>query len=880
MARRHRRRRGRSTGVGDASPAPARTRFRPPPSTPPATATERTRHGQDRQHRSGRHHVPPLGWQHDAVDVDVHGTDAALRRRPRRVAARRRRRHRPRAARRPRSARRACTRSRPRVVDIAGNASAWVTHDRLGRHRRARPDTTVVPADWVTTTADGHVNVTGRRPTARRHHAHRVATSTTHDHRRRRRRRPGPGHGQRRRRPHSSRSAHHRPLGRILELEDPRASRSTPSPRPTRRRRRRLAAATPRSTSTSAAPTRTPASSTSSGSSTAATSAPPSAPRTSSPSPATASTRSRRASSTTPASPAPGPPHTIQLDATAPEQPHAGSPRPAGATPPTPSCSTAPTRCSGVASVELEAQSTAAPSTEHSARAASRRPRSPATARTRSRPASTTSRATSPAGAPSTIKIDNVTPTDDDGLSVRAGRQRPPDHAHRRPTPRSGVAGVEWKLDGGAVKTATTATILGAGPHTLKTRVQDNAGNWSDWRQPHGHRRPSAARDTDRADRHHRRPDHLADRAPYTVDRDRRRRHRRHGRRLRRVARRRRRDRAAAVRAPPFTVTTDGVHDDRDARHRQRRQRRPPGARRRSRSTRRAGRHDRDPGGLDEHARTVTLSATDATSGVDHDRVQARQRRPRRPRRAAARVVTLPGRRRRITISHRASRRRRPAPRLERPTPTRSTPWCRPTRAPRRRPAWQTSALSLPLTGTDAALRRRPRRVARRRRRRSSPARPRVVATEGTQTLETRVVDKAGNVSAWRPETIKIDRTKPVNTTPRPRLAPGARRTTRRPSPAPTRRPGVGMRGSSTSSTAGAVVDHARRLDHHRGRAHAPDARGRPRGQRLRLAHRHDRHRQDRADARRRLRRRRPGATPPADLHGHRRGRRSPACRR
>ena len=32
------------------------------------------------------------------------------------------------------------------------------------------------------------------------------------------------------------------------------------------------------------------------------------------------------------------------------------------------------------------------------------------------------------------------------------------------------------------VKTSSQATINGAGPHVLKTRVQDNAGNWSDWK--------------------------------------------------------------------------------------------------------------------------------------------------------------------------------------------------------------------------------------------------------------------------------------------------------------------------------------------------------------------------------------------------------------
>jgi hypothetical protein len=42
------------------------------------------------------------------------------------------------------------------------------------------------------------------------------------------------------------------------------------------------------------------------------------------------------------------------------------------------------------------------------------------------------------------------------------------------------------------------------------------------------------------------------------------------------------------------------------------------------------------------------------------------------------------------------------------------------------------------------------------------------VTLEGTHTLETRAVDKAGNTSAWStpPQTVKIDHTKPLNTTP------------------------------------------------------------------------------------------------------------------
>jgi hypothetical protein len=46
----------------------------------------------------------------------------------------------------------------------------------------------------------------------------------------------------------------------------------------------------------------------------------------------------------------------------------------------------------------------------------------------------------------------------------------------------SGVAGVEWKVDTGGASTTTNASISATGAHTLWTRIQDVAGNWSTWR--------------------------------------------------------------------------------------------------------------------------------------------------------------------------------------------------------------------------------------------------------------------------------------------------------------------------------------------------------------------------------------------------------------
>ncbi len=79
--------------------------------------------------------------------------------------------------------------------------------------------------------------------------------------------------------------------------------------------------------------------------------------------------------------------------------------------------------------------------------------------------------------------------------------------------------------------------------------------------------------------------------------------------------------------------------------------------------------------------------------------------------------------------------------------------------------AWQKTALSLDLTGTDvgSGVDHYEYRVGTGEIKSGTPA---VVSTDGTQTLQTRVVDKAGNESAWRNETVKVDLTKPVNTTP------------------------------------------------------------------------------------------------------------------
>ena len=121
------------------------------------------------------------------------------------------------------------------------------------------------------------------------------------------------------------------------------------------------------------------------------------------------------------------------------------------------------------------------------------------------------------------------------------------------------------------------------------------------------------------------------------------------------------------------------------------------------------------------------------------------------------------------------------------------------------------------------------------------------VATEGIQTLETRIVDRAGNASAWRSESVRIDRTKPVNTTPRrdravaqdelhddghrhrrePRLGRGPRSSTSSTTARSSRRPAVSITTAGPHTLETRVVDIAGNVSDWR------DG--------------HDRHRQDRS---------------------------------
>ena len=164
--------------------------------------------------------------------------------------------------------------------------------------------------------------------------------------------------------------------------------------------------------------------------------------------------------------------------------------------------------------------------------------------------------------------------------------------------------------------------------------------------------------------------------------------------------------------------------------------------------------------------------------------------------------------------------------------------------------AWQTTALSLALTGTErgSGVDHDEWRVDGGATR---PARPR-----GRPPRARRLLRDAGRRQGG--QRVRVAHRRPSrSTTPSRRTRPrcpaprGCTPTSRRPSPA----------RDATPACAGRVLARRRRDsdvrerdDHRRGHAQADDSRRRRRRQRLGLAHGHGRHRQDRADAGRRLR--------------------------
>jgi hypothetical protein len=331
---------------------------------------------------------------------------------------------------------------------------------------------------------------------------------------------------------------------------------------------------------------------------------------------------------------------------------------------------------------------------------------------------------------------------------------------------RSGVATVEWKLDSAPTRTNPSVTVTGAGDHTLDVRVKDNAGNWSPWV---GHT-ITVVLPTDTTVPTDNTTIPVQWRTgPYTVT----------------VAAADDIDGVGVdyvewllddqeIQNGPagstFSVTEDGVHTiltrvwDHAGNH----------TNWKTQSLRIDKTRPVDASAVASgwvNTRTLNLSATDATSGID--RITYDVSGPSAATgvfNAATGTITLAsdgvytisysiydvaGQRTNKSVTYKA----------DTVVPA-NTSAAAPT-------AWQSPALSLPLTGTDAAsgVDHGEWRVNGGATQSGANA---VVSSEGTQTLETRIVDKAGNVSPWRPEIIKVDHTKPTNTTPLP-AAPWSR---------------------------------------------------------------------------------------------------------
>ena len=707
---RHRHRRGlaRRTPSGASTAAPGHlgaTRHRHRHRHAHARHRGRRRRRQPQRghrHRQGRQHAP---GRHD-------------RHRPGRLAAQARRphgrRHRRRLRRRPRRVadRRAAARARgpdgtivqhrhagqhvfsTRVVDDVGNDSGWRSQDVLV-DILGPIDTTVVPTSWYTTPTV-HVNITGTDNLNRG--ITRIQWQLDGQPGRRRLQPghgPGPGHRHRRRRP-PARGPHHRRRRPTSATGTRTWSRSTPSPRSTTTTIvLRLAAARPRCNvtvhGTDAALRR---SSASSGGSTAATSArrPATAHDVTRPGHGEHTLETRVDRQRRPRERL-GPAHD-PLDATAPTNLTPDRLRPAGATRPTRSCSTAPTRSpASPASTGSPARGPGRERRAHRAPPAiETRDGQPATARTRC-----STRVRDVAGNYSgwraeTIQIDRVLPTDNTTYPSRRSATATSSPSTGRTTAPASPAS-SGSSTARAVKTTARRRSPAQGDHTLEVRVQDNAGNWSAWVDSHDHA-SSSRTDTDRADRHHHDPDAAGAPPPtrstvaaaddidgigvdYVEWRCRRTARSRTAARRQHVHRhrgRRARDRDARLGQgrQPHRLAHADAEDRQDPARRTRHDRRPAGPTRRTITLQRDRRHvGRGP------ASSTTIDSGPSTGTIN----------------GATGGITLAGDGA-YTISYTRLRRRRPAHRLEGRTTTRSTRSTRSTRAPRRRPPGRRRALA------------------------------------------------------------------------------------------------------------------------------------------------------------------------------------------
>ncbi|HEX5094946.1 MAG TPA: Ig-like domain repeat protein, partial [Acidimicrobiia bacterium] len=355
------------------------------------------------------------------------------------------------------------------------------------------------------------------------------------------------------------------------------------------------------------------------------------------------------------------------------------------------------------------------------------------------------------------VRIDSVKPTNTTiipGAPVGNGHKIDVDGTDAL----SGIGGQAWQLDAGAVMTSHQATITGAGPHTLKTRVQDNAGNWSDWRTDSVTVDPALPQEDSDAplDTTSVPTNWRTGATMITVAAD-----DQGGTGVEYVEWRL--DGNAVEQGPSgstFIVSDDGVHEIET--------RATDFASNTSAWRSQTLKIDRTlpvdttsvpaSGWINTHS--FVLSATDATSGVNEIEYKLDGGVSARvasgftlnladgPHTVARRVTDNAGQQtawKTSTVNVDTSI----------PANTSATPST----------TWVNSAISLPLTGTDtgSGVDHGEWRLGASGTVTSGSAA--VVDVDGTSTLQTRVVDKAGNASVWRSDTVKVDLTKPVNTT-------------------------------------------------------------------------------------------------------------------
>jgi hypothetical protein len=366
-----------------------------------------------------------------------------------------------------------------------------------------------------------------------------------------------------------------------------------------------------------------------------------------------------------------------------------------------------------------------------------------------------------------TIRIDMVDPENTTPLPPAGDRPNPyqvtvsgDDHDG------SGIQKVEWRVDGGDVQTGAQATVVGHGHHTLETRVVDNVGRTSGWRADEFDIDAITGDDDDPVDTTTTAPAGWRPiPIPVTVSA-----HDNGGSGVVEVQWRLdgQAIKSSLVDNPSFTIAGNGEHlletwarDDAGNVSETREQTfRIDGLQPVDATTAPAGWQD---------SNVVTLSATDAHSGIQEIRYQVDggawqigvndQQVP----------VGADGEH---TITTRVFDNANQATSPKTTTVKVDTVDPVNTSDPVPGTDWLAAPLELELSGTDLHLDTIQWRVDGGTINEGGPA---VVDTDGVHTLETQAIDEAGNVSGWRSDTVSVDTTAPVNTTPQP--AAGWRRT-------------------------------------------------------------------------------------------------------